>query len=219
MSTLDLLLIFGLPILLLIGVPIALALLVLLARYRDRVPGVPKLLEQPPEDDPVQGAVLWSAWRGHLSPQSAYRAQVLKLVRLGAVEMRADGQVTDPQDLTLVRKVDALDLQSEIDQDFIWLLFGPAAARRIVHGALLVAVALALPLNVETGHEWRDWYTSGMRAVERDIAAGATRDELVARHGDFLLHWDDDLLARNIDRLREEKVGPFGRVPPSREPR
>jgi Predicted membrane protein (DUF2207) len=109
---------------LLIGVPFALALLVLLARYRDRVPGVPKLLEQPPEDDPVQGAVLWSAWRGHLSPQSAYRAQVLKLVRLGAVEMKADGRVTDPKNLTLIRKLDALDLQSEVDQDFMWLLFG-----------------------------------------------------------------------------------------------
>ncbi|HET8527034.1 MAG TPA: DUF2207 domain-containing protein [Actinomycetota bacterium] len=109
---------------LLIGVPVALALLVLLARYRDRVPGVPRLLEQPPEDDPVQGALLWSAWQGHLSPYNAYRAQILKLVRLGAVEMRADGRVTDPKDLTLVRKLDAMDLQDEVDQDFMWLLFG-----------------------------------------------------------------------------------------------
>jgi uncharacterized membrane protein YgcG len=109
---------------LLIGVPVTLALLVLLARYRDRVPAVPSLLEQPPEDDPVQGAVLWSAWQGRLSPYNAYRAQILKLVRLGAVEMKADGRVTDPRDLTLVRKLDALDLQGEIDQDFMWLLFG-----------------------------------------------------------------------------------------------
>ena len=109
---------------LLIGVPVALALLVLLARYRDRVPGVPEILEQPPEDDPVQGAVLWSAWQGHLSPQNAYRAQVLKLARLGAIEMKADGRVTDPKDLTLVRTMDAMDLQTEVDQDFMWLLFG-----------------------------------------------------------------------------------------------
>ena len=109
---------------LLIGVPVALALLVLLARYRDRVPDVPKILEQPPEDDPVQGSVLWSAWQGHLSPQNAYRAQVLKLARLGAVEMKADGRVSDPKDLTLVRKMDAMDLQTELDQDFMWLLFG-----------------------------------------------------------------------------------------------
>jgi Predicted membrane protein (DUF2207) len=105
---------------LLIGVPMALTLLVLLAGYRDRVPDVPKLLEEPPDDDPVQG-VLWSAWQGHLSPHNAYRAQILKLVRLGAVEMKADGQVTDPKDLTLARKLDALDVQGEIEQDFMWL--------------------------------------------------------------------------------------------------
>jgi uncharacterized membrane protein len=109
---------------LLIGVPVALALLVLLARYRDRVPGVPKILEQPPEEDPVQGSVLWSAWAGHLSPQNAYRAQLLKLARLGAIEMKADGRVSDPKDLTLVRTMDATDLQTELDQDFMWLLFG-----------------------------------------------------------------------------------------------
>jgi uncharacterized membrane protein len=109
---------------LLIGVPVALALLVLLARYRDRVPGVPKILEQPPEEDPVQGSVLWSAWAGHLSPQNAYRAQLLKLARLGAIQMKADGRVSDPKDLTLVRKMDAMDLQTELDQDFMWLLFG-----------------------------------------------------------------------------------------------
>ena len=109
---------------LLIGVPVALALLVLLARYRDRVPGVPKILEQPPEEDPVQGSVLWSAWAGHLSPQNAYRAQLLKLARLGAIEMKADGRVSDPKDLTLIRKMDATDLQTELDQDFMWLLFG-----------------------------------------------------------------------------------------------
>jgi uncharacterized membrane protein len=109
---------------LLIGVPVALALLVLLARYRDRVPGVPEILEQPPEEDPVQGSVLWSAWAGHLSPQNAYRAQLLKLARLGAIEMKADGRVSDPKDLTLIRKMDATDLQTELDQDFMWLLFG-----------------------------------------------------------------------------------------------
>ena len=72
----------------------------------------------------MQASLLWSAWPGHLSPQNAYRAQVLRLARLGAIEMRADGQVTDPKDLTLVRKVDAMDLQTELDQDFMWLLFG-----------------------------------------------------------------------------------------------
>jgi len=111
-------------VILLVAVPLALAGLVLLARYRDRVPGVPKVLEEPPDEDPVQAAVLWSAWEGHLSPQNAYRAQVLRLARLGAVELRADGRVTDPEDVRIVRRQDAMDLPTETDQDFMWLMFG-----------------------------------------------------------------------------------------------
>jgi uncharacterized membrane protein YgcG len=109
---------------LLIGVPVALALLVLLARYRDRAPGVPRILQEPPEDDAVAAAALWSAWQGRLAPQNAYRAQVLRLARLGAIELRADGQVTAPKDLTIIRRQDALDLPNATDQDFMWLLFG-----------------------------------------------------------------------------------------------
>lgn len=109
---------------LLAGVPVMLALFIYMARIRDRVHEVPPILEQPPEDDPVQAALLWSAWWGRLSPRNAYRAQILRLARLGAVELRAEGLVTDPKDLTLVRKVDALDLPTATDQDFLWLLFG-----------------------------------------------------------------------------------------------
>ncbi len=111
-------------LILILAVPIAMALLVLLARARDRVREVPKYLEQPPEPDAVQGALLWSAWRGHLSPRNAYRAQILRLVHLGAIEMRAEGTVSDPKDLTLVKRMDALDLPTQADQDFQKLLFG-----------------------------------------------------------------------------------------------
>ena len=109
---------------LLIGVPVSMVLLIALARLRDQVPEVPELLEQPPEPDPVQGAILWSAWQGHLSPQNAYRAQLLHLADVGAIELRAEGRVTDPKDLTIVRKMDGNDLQTAADQDFLWMLFG-----------------------------------------------------------------------------------------------
>ena len=148
---------------LLIGVPVALALLVLLARYRDRVPGVPKILEQPPEDDPVQGSVLWSAWAGHLSPQNAYRAQLLKLARLGAIEMKANGRVTDPKDLTLVRKMDAMDLQTELDQDFMWLLFG-----RGEDAVDEVSVNHPKPRKAESSGTYAAWW-SGVKMKSTDI--------------------------------------------------
>ena len=109
---------------LMIGVVLVMPLLTLLAAVRDRIPEVPKYLEQPPEDDSVQGALLWSAWRGHLNPQNAYRAQVLRLVRLGAIQMQAEGTVSDPKDLTIVKVMDALDLPTQADQDFQMLLFG-----------------------------------------------------------------------------------------------
>ncbi|MGE5460078.1 MAG: DUF2207 domain-containing protein, partial [Solirubrobacterales bacterium] len=109
---------------LLLALPVVMVLLVLLARLRDRIREVPKLLEQPPEPDAVQGALLWSAWRGHLSPRSAYRAQILRLVHLGAIEMQAEGMVTDPKDLTLHKRMEALDLPTQADQDFQMLLFG-----------------------------------------------------------------------------------------------
>ena len=76
---------------LLIATPVTLALFVLMAKVRDRVPEVPEILEQPPEDDAVNGALLWSAWWGRLSPRNAYRAQILRLARLGAIELRAEG--------------------------------------------------------------------------------------------------------------------------------
>jgi uncharacterized membrane protein YgcG len=111
-------------LILLVAVPLALALLVWIAKLRDRVADVPDLLEQPPEDDSVAAALLWSAWRGHVSSQNAYRAQIMRLARLGAIEIQAEGLVTDPKDLTLVRKMEALELPNAEDQDFMWLLFG-----------------------------------------------------------------------------------------------
>jgi uncharacterized membrane protein len=111
-------------LILLIVVVVAMPLLVLLAAFRDRIQEVPRYLEQPPEDDSVGAAVVWSVWRGHLSPKNAYRAQILRLVRLGAIELKAEGRVTDPKDLTLVKEMDALDLPTRVDQDFQMLLFG-----------------------------------------------------------------------------------------------
>jgi hypothetical protein len=96
---------------------------------------------------------------------------------------------------------------------FAWQLCGPAEVRRVVHGVLLAAVVLILPLNVRAGHEWRDWYRHGMRSVESDIRDGRSAEEIAARHSDFLMHWDQEQLARDIEMLRAQHVGPFADVP------
>lgn len=94
-----------------------------------------------------------------------------------------------------------------------WVRLGPPPLASWAQAGLLATMVVLLPVNVAEGHRWRDWYTTGMESVERDIDAGASRDEMVARHGDFLLHWDDDKLARRIDLLREKGIGPFAREP------
>jgi uncharacterized membrane protein YgcG len=105
---------------LLVAVPLFMALMVLVAFRRDRVPGVPRHLQEPPEDiHPVDLAMLWSAYRGRLAPQNAYRAQLLHLARTGAIEVTAVGRVSDPEDfqLRLLRKPDG------IDGEFVEFLF------------------------------------------------------------------------------------------------
>jgi uncharacterized membrane protein YgcG len=102
-------------------VPLLLAALVVVAKLRDRVPGVPRLIEEPPEEDSVEAALLWSAWRGHLSAKHAYRAQILRLARLGAVSIRVDGLVTAPDEVYLERGDEPSDPR---DLAFIELLFG-----------------------------------------------------------------------------------------------
>lgn len=91
----------------------------------------------------------------------------------------------------------------------IWELYGGAAARRLAPAALLAAIAALLPANTQSGFGWRDWYVTGMRAVERDVAAGVPRAELARRHHDFLLHWNERLCADAIGWLRDTGRGPF----------
>ena len=71
-----------------------------------------------------QAAVLWSAWRAtsRRRTRTGRRPQ-----RLGAIELRADGR-DRPRGLRIVRRQDAMDLPTETDQDFMWLLFGRGAA-------------------------------------------------------------------------------------------
>ena len=95
--------------------------LVLIARRRDRVPGVPDVLQEPPETDSVEEALLWSAWRGHLSLTNAYRAQLLRLANMHAIEITAVALVTEPVDLVAARGDERVAL--ERDQDFLAMLF------------------------------------------------------------------------------------------------
>jgi uncharacterized membrane protein YgcG len=103
-------------------IPALMAGLVLIAYRRDRVPGVPRHLQEPPEDiHPVELAYLWSAYRGRLSPKTAYRTQLLHLVRLRAIELSAVGLVTQPEDIRV--RLRNMPQRRGLDRDFMEFLF------------------------------------------------------------------------------------------------
>lgn len=104
------------------GLVVALVLLVLISRLRDRVRGVPKILQAPPEEiHPVELAQMWAVANGTLGMSNVYRTQMLHLAQVGAIELQAVGRVTDPKDFR-VRLRDMKDAQPR-DIEFLEFLF------------------------------------------------------------------------------------------------
>jgi uncharacterized membrane protein len=104
------------------GLALAFVLLVLVSRMRDRVPGVPKILDTPPEEiHPVDLAQMWAVANGRMGMQNVYRAQMLHLAQVGAIELQAEGRVSDPEDFR-VRLKDMKDAEPR-DMEFLEFLF------------------------------------------------------------------------------------------------
>jgi uncharacterized membrane protein YgcG len=110
-------------------VPAAMAALVIWARRRDKVPDVPRHLQEPPgEAHPAKLALLWSAYRKRPSPKTAYRAQFLHLADSGVLDVVALGRVTDPEDFLIELRRDPED---PIDRAFVEFLFDGSAGRPV----------------------------------------------------------------------------------------
>jgi uncharacterized membrane protein len=104
-----------------IAFPVLLIALLMVACRRDRVPGVPRLLRDPPEDlHPVDLAVLWASYSHEIATQNAYRAQVLWLAEQGVITVQADGQVSKPEDLEVTFVKEPAD---GLDSEFTEFLF------------------------------------------------------------------------------------------------
>jgi hypothetical protein len=101
---------------------------------------------------------------------------------------------------------------------FAWELYAPRRLAAVAVATLAVGLVVLLPYNIRAGFEWRNWYRDGMRAVERDIAAGVPIPELAARHRQFLMHWDEDWLRESMQMLHEEGIGPFAAARLARAP-
>ena len=144
-----------------IGALVAGAALVLLARRRDRVSGLPEVVREPPEAvHPVSLAIRWHAYRRVPGTKPAYRAQLLHLASEGIIELRATGSVSDPDDLTirLRRRPD----DDGPDRDFVTFLFPDDE-----HDDAPVSLA-ALRTGGTDGVVLRRWWTNALHG-----AAGA----------------------------------------------
>ncbi|HET9039208.1 MAG TPA: hypothetical protein VFN40_03505 [Gemmatimonadales bacterium] len=92
---------------------------------------------------------------------------------------------------------------------FTGLLYGRGWMRRAFPAALAAGMALLFPLNTWMGFERRAWFGAGFASFERDLAAGASKEQLAQRHHEFMLHWDEALMATSLQQLHDARIGPF----------
>jgi uncharacterized membrane protein len=157
---------------LLVVIPLFMVAMVLVARRRDRVAGVPRFLQEPPEDmHPVDLAMLWSAYRGSLRPKNAYRAQLLHLARTGVIDVQAVGRITDPADfrLRLRRRADG------IDGEFIEFLFTGDGKRPVSMKAIKNTGTRATNLT--------DWWKKAGKRTKRLVSRVAKARSRAERTG------------------------------------
>ena len=96
---------------------------------------------------------------------------------------------------------------------FSLLLYGSNRLRQVGPAALALLAALLFPLNTREGLKRRDWFGTGMASFEHDLATGAPVDSLAQRHYQFLLHWDEPLMAASMRQLRDAGFAPFRNLP------
>ena len=152
-----------------------LAALVIWSFRRDRVPDVPRTLQEPPEEiHPAELALLWSAYRGHFAPKDAYRAQLLHLARQGVIDVVPDGRVSDPKDLQIRRLREPTD---PLDQHFVGFLFD-AQPGGVGTPVRLADVKARGTRTARLGGWWRYGVRRLKQPLER-IKTGQTRRESV----------------------------------------
>jgi hypothetical protein len=142
-------------------IPLVFGLLLVIARIRDSVPGIPRELNEAPEDiHPVELALLWSTFRKHFSPRTAYRAEIIHLASEGVIRLDAIGTVSDPLDfrVTLERRA-----PSGLDGDFIDYMFPGSMGEP---GATVILSELRTEVGArERLRRWWGDAFSGVRAL------------------------------------------------------
>jgi hypothetical protein len=95
----------------------------------------------------------------------------------------------------------------------VWELYAPRRPSAAVCLILFITMAALVPANARAGYEgFGRWYVQNSAAVERDVAQGATAEQIAARHHAFLLHWDQDGLLEYLRILRDARLTVFRNV-------
>ena len=113
----------------LIGLPLLTVLMVVVARARERAPGVPRTLTEPPEPAirPPRLALEWSQYRRKLDTQNAFRSQLLHLASERVIEIRPLGTVSEAMNYELIPLKTPPD---DLDAMFVDALFPEGAPLR-----------------------------------------------------------------------------------------
>ena len=159
---------------LLIGIPAAMVLLLVISKLRDRVPGVPRALQDPPEElHPLAVAEMMSSFRGIVRPSLAYRTELLHLVGAGHIEMIPEGKATDPEDITIRLRDRPED---GVDREFVDALFGGDGTRELSLDEMGQSQA--------RGRRFQKWWAGlTKQGISLRVAAGRWEGKLTALLG------------------------------------
>lgn len=95
-------------------------------------------------------------------------------------------------------------------------IYGPAIfGRRLLPYAVAVGFVVVMPMNIDGGFVWRDWYLGGVANYEADVAAGLSISDIAERNTGFLLHSCDGCLLPLLRDLRDAGIEPYDRLPPN----
>jgi hypothetical protein len=162
---------------------------------------------------PTSVLFLWSALRADEAEMGRALGLILFLSGMGILALCIGwGRAAQIPKYGIPMRYALLSVPVLFASYFVWELYGPKVFRRIFQNALFLGICVMLPLNVQGGLMWRDWYRSGMGAFEKDLRAGVPRLVLAEKHRDFLLHWDQERLASCMQMLRSAGIGPLQQI-------
>ncbi|MBA2561663.1 MAG: hypothetical protein H0V14_01895 [Chitinophagaceae bacterium] len=90
-----------------------------------------------------------------------------------------------------------------------WELYGLPTLKKVIHWGLFLILSVVIFNNTLRGLGWRNYYLKGTDSVINDIKQGVPHSLLAARHQNFLLHWNKQMLLTGMKQLKQSGMGPF----------